>query len=226
VRHPRLWAAALVAGAIVATGTAASAHAVLESTNPSQGSEVANSPPSVSLHFGEGVGINQRSLEVLDPAGKRVDDGSPQHAGGDDSTVSVKLRAGLPKAGYAVLWHVVSADSHPVGGAFSFGVGVPAGATPADVGGSKVVGALAGGFRTIAYSGAAMLGGGLFFLLFLWPAGLLARPVRTVVTAGWIASATAAIVLFLLEGPYGAGLGLGTLLQGPLISTTLATNFG
>lgn len=226
MKHRRLWAAFGISGLLLLAGQAASAHAVLESTTPTQGSEVSAAPVAVSLHFGEGVGINERSLEVLNPAGARVDVGAPVHPHGDASTVAVTLKSGLPKASYAVLWHVVSADSHPVGGAFSFGVGVPAGATPADKGGSKLVGGLAGGLRTVAYSGAALLGGGLFFLLLLWPAGLALRRSQLLIRTGWVFSLVSAVGLFLLEGPYGAGLGINTAFQGPLISSTLGTNFG
>ncbi len=42
--------------------------------------------------------------------------------GSDDSTVVVALST-LDDGSYVVDWHVVSADSHPVSGAFTFSVG-------------------------------------------------------------------------------------------------------
>ena len=121
---------------IVLSAAPASAHAALESTTPAQGSQVSTAPSSVSLTFSEAVGINPQSVEVLDPSGHRVDKGDPHNPGGQPATVTVDLKAGLPKASYTVVWHVVSADSHPVSGTFSFGVGVAAGTAPARAGGS------------------------------------------------------------------------------------------
>jgi copper transport protein len=211
---------------VVLTAAPAWAHAALESTTPQQGSQVSTAPSSVSLTFSEGVGINPQSVEVLDPGGHRVDKGDPHNPGGQPSTVNVDLRAGLPKASYTVVWHVVSADSHPVSGTFSFGVGVAAGTAPAAAGGSPLVGGLDGLLRGIAYAGAVLLVGGTSFLAWLWPAGMaLARP-RRLVGAGWLMSVVASAALFLFQGPYGAGLGVGDLVDPGLAGGTLATQYG
>lgn len=233
-RHPRrtrphLRFAAVVAGAgmlvLLAAGSA-SAHATLESTSPEQGSQVSTTPSSVSLTFSEGVGLNPRSIQVLDPSGHRVDTGAPHHPDGELSTVTVDLRAGLPNASYAVVWHVVSADSHPIEGTFSFGVAVAAGTAPADAGGSALVGNLDGLFRGMAYAGAMLLLGGTAFMMWVWPGGMtLTRP-RRLVTTGWLASAIGAAGLFLLQGPYGAGLGVGDLVDPGLAGDTFTTRYG
>jgi copper transport protein len=211
---------------IVLSAAPASAHATLESTTPQQGSQVGTAPSSVSLTFSEGVGLNPQSVEVLDPHGHRVDTGDPHNPGGRSATVTVDLKAGLPNASYAVVWHVVSADSHPIAGTFSFGVGVAAGTAPADAGSNPLMGALDGLSRGIAYAGAVLLLGGTAFLAWLWPAGVaLARP-RRLVTAGWLLSVTGAAALFLAQGPYGAGLGVGALSDPALAGDTLATQYG
>ena len=211
---------------IVLTAAPASAHAELESTTPAQGSQVSTAPSSVSLTFSEAVGINPASVEVLDPSGHRVDKGDPHNPGGQPATVMVDLKAGLPKASYAVVWHVVSADSHPVSGTFSFGVGVAAGTAPTSAGGSPLVGALDGLFRGVAYLGAVLLVGGTAFLAWLWPAGMSRPRPRRLVGAGWLVSVVGAGALFLLQGPYGAGLGMGDLADPGLAGDTLATQYG
>ena len=227
-RTPRRLALAAAAAVLWLVGAAAPAlaHATLENTTPQQGSQVSSSPASVSLHFSEGVGINSRSLEVLDPSGHRVDRGNPHHPAGESSMVTVDLPPGLPRASYAVVWHVVSADSHPVGGTFSFGVGVPAGATPAQAGGSPVIGWLDAGLRGLAYAGAVLLLGGTFFVTVLWPTGLTRPRPRRLITTGWVASVIAAAGLFLVQGSYGAGLGPGSLLDPALLGETLSTRYG
>jgi len=219
-------AAALGLLGLVLTAAPASAHATLDSTTPQQGSQISTAPSSVDLTFSEGVGLSPQSVEVLDPHGHRVDKGDPHHPGERSATVTVDLKAGLPNASYAVVWHVVSADSHPIAGTFSFGVGVAAGSAPADAGGNPLMGAMDGLFRGIAYAGAVLLLGGTAFLAWLWPAGVaLARP-RRLVTAGWLLSVAGAAALFLAQGPYGAGLGLGALSDPALADDTLATEYG
>jgi copper transport protein len=234
VRHrsgprPGLRFLAVVAGAgmlVVLAAGSASAHATLVSATPQQGSQVSVAPSSVTLTFSEGVGLSARSVEVLDPSGRRVDKGNPHHPAGQPSTVAVDLNSGLRSASYAVVWHVVSADSHPIEGTYSFGIRLPAGAAPADAAGSTLVGGLDGLFRWIAYVGAVLLLGGTAFLIWIWPGGLtLTRP-RRLLTVGWLASVFGAVGLFLLQGPYGAGLGLGDLADPGLAGDTLATRYG
>jgi len=224
----RLAVSATVLGllGIVLSAAPASAHAALESTTPQQGSQVSTAPGSVSLTFSEGVGINSQSLEVLDPGGHRVDKGDPHNPGGQPATVTVDLKAGLPKASYAVVWHVVSADSHPVSGTFSFGVGVAAGSSPAGAGGSPLVGGLDGLLRGVAYTGAVLLVGGTSFLAWLWPAGMSRPRPRRLVGVGWLVSVVGAGALFLLQGPYGAGLGVGDLVDPGLAVGTIGTQYG
>ncbi|HVU72496.1 MAG TPA: copper resistance protein CopC [Mycobacteriales bacterium] len=216
----------LTVGLIVGAAGPAAAHAILESTTPEQGSQVATLPTQVSLHFSETVGVNARSIEVLDPAGHRVDLGDARHPKGSGSTVVATLKSGLPKASYAVVWHVVSADSHPVGGTFSFGYGVPAGGAPPAVAGDTLVGFLHGVSRSLAFAGVVLLVGGSFFLVVVWPAGAQRKRPRRLVAAGWVLVGVSSVLLFLLEGPYGAGVGLGDVFEGDLVSETLATRYG
>ena len=216
----------LSVGLVVAGAGPAAAHAILESTTPEQGSEVSAAPTQVQLHFSETVGINGRSIEVLDPSGHRVDNGDAQHAKGASSTVFVTLKNGLPKASYAVVWHVVSADSHPIAGTFTFGYGVPAGGAPPAVAGDQLVGFLHGVGRFLAFAGVVLLVGGTFFLVVVWPAGAQRKRPRRIVGAGWALVGISAAMLFLLEGPYGAGVGIGNVFESDLLSETLATRYG
>ena len=187
---------------------------------------MSTAPATVSLTFSEGVGLGRQSVKVLDAKRHRVDVGKPQHLAGRASTVAVDLKPGLPNGSYVVIWRVVSSDSHPVEGTFSFGVGVPAGTPPPAADAESLVGGLDGLLRGVAYAGAVLLLGGSTFVVLLWPAGLaLPRP-RRLVKAGWMASVLAAVGLFFLQGPYGAGTGVSTLLDLSLAGDTFATRFG
>jgi copper transport protein len=227
----RFWSrtvAASFCGACMVLGAApaASAHATLEQTTPQQGSEVATAPASVSLRFSEAVGIGVRAIQVLDPRGRRVDQGEPHHPSGDGSSVAVDLDPGLPAASYTVVWHVASADSHPISGTFVFGVGVPAGAASAQARTDPVVGMLDAAFRAAAYVGAVLLVGGLFFLVVLWRGGLRRSRPRRIVRLGLVTSAAAAAGLFLLQGPYGASLGPASALDPQVMLDTLGSRYG
>ena len=63
--------------------------------------------------------VEQRRKDIIE-AVKRVDTGD---ATVRDDVVTVPLRPDLPDAGYVVTYRIISADSHPVSGAFSFVVG-------------------------------------------------------------------------------------------------------
>ncbi len=210
---------------LVGTAAPASAHAVLESTTPQQGGQVSTPPTTVSLTFSEGVGMNDDSVTVLSSSRHRVDLGRAHHLAGQPSTVAVDLVANLPQGSYVVIWRVVSSDSHPIAGTFSFGVGVPAGTPPA-TSGWTVVDVLAGLLRGLGYVGSVLLLGGTAFVTALWARGrTLPRP-RRLVTAGWLASVVAAALLFLLQGPYAAGTGLTTVLDPRFAADTVQTRFG
>ena len=131
------WVLALL-GALLAAGLiwapAASAHAVLVSSSPVDGSRVNAQPAAVRLTFDESVGLIPADEEVISTTGLRADTGQPRLAAGGTAIV-LPLRPGLPKGTYSATWRVVSADTHVVSGSITFGLGVNPGAgvtAPAD----------------------------------------------------------------------------------------------
>ncbi|MFF4652885.1 copper resistance protein CopC [Streptomyces sp. NPDC001380] len=203
---------AAVLGVLGGAGTA-SAHAALVSTGPAQESVVPRPPSAVTLTFGEGVTLPADSLRVFDPAGGRVDAGAPGHPGGRADTVRVALRGGLADGTYTVAWRVVSEDSHPLGGAFTFSVGAPsAGSVPAAaLRGPRTDGLVAflyGTGRAVAYAAFALLAGAVAFVLVCWPAGASVPQVQRLLAAGWIGLLGSTVVLMMLRGPYEQGGGI------------------
>ncbi|MGW0298688.1 copper resistance CopC/CopD family protein [Streptomyces anthocyanicus] len=189
--------------ALLAGAGPASAHAALTGSDPREGAVVDKAPAQVSLTFSESVSMDDDSLRVLDPRGKRVDDGKPSGTGG--ATYSVKLHAGLPDGTYTVTYQVVSADSHPVAGAYTFSVGAPS-ETSVAVSGQSAGGGLVGGLygvgRYVSYTGFAVLVGGAAFVLACWPRGSGVRVLQRVVVSGWLALTAATLLLLLLRGSY------------------------
>ncbi|MHA6757591.1 copper resistance CopC/CopD family protein [Streptacidiphilus sp. PAMC 29251] len=116
----------LLTGAVL-LAPAASAHAYVVATTPSNGTEVASAPTGIRITFDEPVTLPSAkgSTSVVDAAGKAVDDGTARLTDGR-RTLVIGLRPGLAKGSYLASWSVVSADTHPVGGSLQFGYGVPA----------------------------------------------------------------------------------------------------
>ncbi|KPI21805.1 copper resistance protein CopC [Actinobacteria bacterium OK074] len=191
------------AGLLLGTAAPASAHAALTGSDPLQGTVAAKAPTQVSLTFSEKVTLADDSLKVLDPKGKRVDTGNPGNLTG--TTYGVPLRSGLAKGTYTVSWHVVSADSHPVAGAFTFSIGAPSTTTVSDTGenaGGGVVGDLYGFGRYVSYAGFIVLVGGAAFVLVCWPRGAGVRVMQRFVVSGWLALTAATLALLVLRGSY------------------------
>lgn len=208
--------ALLVLGAllVVVLGAAApaSAHAALLSTTPGEGSVVKTAPAQVVLTFSEGVLLSDDSIRVLAPDGRRADTGKPQATSAGDKTAAVALRSGLKDGTYTVAWKAVSADSHPVAGAFTFSIGAPSRTTvslaPQEPGGG-VVGNLYGFARYLSYAGYALLVGSAVFLGVCWPRGAALRPMQRLVASGWVTMVVATLALLVLRAPYANSSGLG-----------------
>ena len=114
--------AAAIVLALVVAGSA-SAHARLVSSTPANDEVLQRAPERVTIRFNEAVESAFGSVRVFDGAARRVDEGNTTRPNAD--AVSVALRSGLPRGTYTVAWRVVSADSHPIHGAYLFHVGKP-----------------------------------------------------------------------------------------------------
>src|SRR5688500_14993578 len=112
----------------VAAGPA-SAHDSAEGSRPADGATVATPPAEVSVTFNQNpLGLGSQ-VRVNDPAGTDWADGKVEIV---DNVASQKLREGAPAGKYAVAWRVVSSDSHPIEGTFTFTASSgAAGSTPA-----------------------------------------------------------------------------------------------
>ncbi|MGW2275957.1 copper resistance CopC/CopD family protein [Streptomyces yangpuensis] len=183
------------------------AHTALSGSDPADGSVLQTPPRQVTLTFTESISFPDEALRVLSPANERVNPRPAQHADGKANTARVELSGELPEGTYTVAWRVISADGHPISGAFTFSIGKPSEtaatvttASPDDT----AVGRLYGFFRYLAYSGLALLVGAAAFILLCWPAAVGLRPVRRLLVAGWAALVVATVALFLLRGPYEA----------------------
>ncbi|GGQ74138.1 transport integral membrane protein [Streptomyces ruber] len=218
---------AAVTGGLLAGAGPVSAHAALTGSDPQQGAVVDTAPAQVSLTFSEAVALSDGSVRVYDPKGEQVDTGTTTDLGGN--TYAVKLHAGLPDGTFTVTYQVVSADSHPVSGAFTFSVGAPS-ETTVTVSGQEAGGGLVGGLydvaRYAAYAGFILLVGGAAFVLACWPRGAGVRPVQRLVVGGWLTLTAATLATLLMRGSYTGSGKVGDIFDLSLLSDVLQTKTG
>ncbi|MCI0687821.1 MAG: copper resistance protein CopC/CopD [Sporichthyaceae bacterium] len=186
----------------VAAATPAAAHAVLIGSDPVAGQRLDAAPARVLLSFSEPVG--SATVTVLGPDGAPVTAGEPSFVDPAHRQVATELRTGLPDGVYVVSWRVVSADSHPVRGGFSFGVGVdaPAGSEVSGSGAGRLVGVAHAAGRWAGYAGIALMLGGFAFLLLVWPEGRRLREPRRIVLAGAGLTTLATAAQLMVQAPY------------------------
>ena len=117
------------AAAVLGLAAPAAAHDAAESSTPAGGATVAVPPEQVSVTFSNNpLGIGS-SFSIRDASGAEWADGSVDIV---DNVASQKLKAGGPAGQYTVAWRVVSSDSHPIEGTFTFTASSAAeGAAPA-----------------------------------------------------------------------------------------------
>ncbi len=112
--------AATIAAALAAA--TAEGHAFLDHASPAVGSSIPTAPAAVTLWFTQDLEPAFSSVSVTNQAGQRVDLGNVQVPQGHPDELQVGLKALMPGT-YTVSWHVVSVDTHPTEGRFSFQVG-------------------------------------------------------------------------------------------------------
>lgn len=202
------------------------AHATLVTTSPADGAVVAAEPARITAGFDQPIGVSADSLVVYTPGGQRADAGGTQHNG--PFGIAVSLTPGLGQGTYTAEWHVVSADSHEVQGAFTFSVGapsvthVPAIKSPD----AATVATLYAIARWLEYAFFTLLAGAVAFLIVCWPSGARRKGVPGLVIAGWAGLIGSTLAALLLQGPYSQNVGLGLLLNPALEVSTLHTRLG
>ncbi|MBG0738252.1 copper resistance protein CopC [Paeniglutamicibacter antarcticus] len=111
-----LAAVVLLIGLLGSAG-AASAHDSVESTSPADGSTVATAPEQITITLNNTPGALGSAISVKDSTGTEWAQGPVAVL---DGTVTQQLKPGEPAGKFTVLWRIVSSDSHPVEGTFTF----------------------------------------------------------------------------------------------------------
>ncbi|GAA4682588.1 copper resistance CopC/CopD family protein [Phytohabitans rumicis] len=216
---------ALIAGviAVLATPPApASAHAVLASSNPIANAVLPSAPVEVVLTFTESVREVPDRIRVIGPNGERVDKSGATFAG---AVVTIPVDQGGGNGTYLVSYRVISADSHPVSGGYTYSVGAPSAApslnesnddNPVVDNAIKIV-------RYFGYAGLVLLIGPVLVLSLLWPARLSRSGPAAVIWTGMGLVGFATLAALWLQAPYTAGAGL---FDGSGLRDVLSSTFG
>lgn len=220
---------ALVLAGVLGTASAASAHAELLATSPGDGTIVPEAPRSVQLQFSEDVSLRPDGVRVLDDQGRRVDQGRASAAG---ATVTVPVRANLSKGSYVVAWRAVSADGHPVHGAFSFSIG-----RQSTLGSGVSDKAFGSGGSDRPYEVAAAILRVLAYLAALGAAGYVVvgtalrapgdtTPTNRLVIAASVVALVAIVLQVPLQAALATGRGLGAAREGAVLGLALSDGMG
>lgn len=168
--------AVLMVVASVWFATPASAHSALQASTPAPGETVPTSPGAVTLRFNEPVTSRPDSIRLLDARGEEIDISPPTAV---DTVVSAEV-PDLENGSYVVAWKVMSADSHPVTGAFTFAVGAPSVSTAdaealaadaADAAEDEATRVLADASSGLVYAGVLLAVGAAVFAAFVVRSG-------------------------------------------------------
>ncbi|BCJ48953.1 copper resistance protein [Actinoplanes sp. NBRC 14428] len=182
----------------------ADAHAALLGASPEPGSVVAAAPAEIVVRFSEAVTPVEGRTQVLAPDGKRIT--GTVTAAGPLLRIQVR-RADRPLGTYVVSYRVISADSHPVGGAMTFSVGAPS-ARPAEsdpTGVHPSVAVAVPAAKFLGYAGLTLIAGPALFLALLWPRRLSRRGPIALVRAGLIGTAAATLAALWTQAPASSG---------------------
>ncbi|WP_433290695.1 copper resistance CopC/CopD family protein [Actinoplanes sp. CA-030573] len=214
----------LALGALLLPAGPASAHAALLGSTPAPGSIIGSSPSEIVVTFSEAVTPVTGRVQVLDPDGKRIS-GEPRVSG---ATLRIPVRrAAQPLGTYLVSYRVISADSHPVGGAITFSVGAPSAAPPAagEAETHRSVAVATPVTRFLGYAGLTLAVGPALFLGLLWPRRRSRLGATRMAYAGLGLTALATLASLYVQAPASSGAALGDV-SGTELRQVLTSSFG
>ena len=210
---------------LLAPAAPASAHAVLASSTPPANAILTTAPSEVVLTFSEAVRQVPDKIRVIAPDGSRADTGEPTFSG---AVVSIAVDPLKPNGTYLVTYRVISADSHPVAGGYTYSVGAPS-APPSAAGGtadeetSRLLAVTIPIVKYVGYGGLVLLVGPTLVLALLWPQRLSRTAPTRLAYVGLGLVAFSTLIELWLQAPYTTG---GGYFDGTALRDVLASQFG
>jgi copper transport protein len=119
----------LVALVALAVPAVAWSHAALLKTTPAASVVVSSPPKSIAMVFSEAVEPRFAIVSVTDAGAHQLSAGPARRSASNVDELDVPLKP-MREGWYLVVWRVISADGHPVRGAYTFAVGPNQGPAP------------------------------------------------------------------------------------------------
>jgi copper transport protein len=229
----RLVTAVAVAVGIVAFATpgVASAHAILDSSSPGSSQVLSSQPTQITLTFNEEIESKLGNIRLFNADQKEIRIDKTERSAADNRTAFANLPE-LKNGVYIVVWRVVSADGHPVNGAFPFEIGTVSSGSAQKLLSNVLKGIEANSdlgnplafARLLSFFGAIVLIG---MVSITWGSSLVRtdRAVR-VFRYSAIALGVGSLLVLLLHGPYSAGASWGEIFNLTLLNDVLRTRLG
>lgn len=224
------FAIAVGLAAVVAPGVA-SAHAILDSSSPTASAVLTESPSEIILDFNESVESSLNEIRLFDAQQREVVIGRTQRRSSDPSVIAAEVPE-LDDGLYVVVWHAVSADGHPVNGAFPFEIGTRS-SGGADqlvqriltrVDSDSPLGNPLATARFLAFVGTLLLIGAV--VMSRGPAVPAWTSLGRLLRASIVVFVIGSTGVLLLQGPYASGRGWGGVLDAGLVGEVVSTRIG
>ncbi|WP_405171382.1 copper resistance protein CopC [Paenibacillus sp. FSL H8-0280] len=217
----------------------ASAHAYIVKASPGENEILVAAPERLTMEFNESLQTAFYDIKITGPDGNQADDGNVQIDVDRPHILETGLQTGLGNGTYAVNWKAVSADGHPIQGAYVFHIGEPSG-SPAGLSDlTSGSGSTGGPLKWIVsltdwiqYLGLSVILGTLAFLLLrIAPTSMTREPMDVpgsyrLLWISYAAASFAALVSLPLNTLYESGVALNELSWGLIGSALKLTSFG
>ena len=198
-------------GGVAWSTNIAEAHAGLKSSEPAASSVLERAPKEIVLNFGESVEISFGSVRLFDSNSKIIVLPTPKYVVKDGVVDTKTVRVAVPELGqgsFLVVWRVVSADSHPVQGAFAFQIG-SIGVDLASLGDEILasssapvsVRSMMGVARWLSFLGVMVLVGAMILATRI----AVASRIDKIIFGAWLVAVVGSVCVLLLQAPYAMG---------------------
>lgn len=207
---------------LLAGSEAAFSHAMLIETEPASQASLATPPSEIVLVFSEAV--TPVVLRLIDIEGKTI--AQADELGGKKLRLSLPLEARIPDGQYLMSYRVMSADTHPIAGAFSFSVGTPGTVDgfESQEQGIEPARAMVLVNRILQFISLFIAAGTGFFCVLVRPPGYTEIPLRKIATIAAAVAVAAYILAIGVGGADMAGVGPGSLIDYSVWKLAAGTN--
>jgi copper transport protein len=227
-------AALMAAAGVFLTPAAALAHAELISSTPAYGDRLMTAPAEVRLDFSDAMELTGSRITLQRQGSGKVEALHPTLASPDGRVVSMPLPRRVPDGAYTMVWYFLGNDGHLMAGEVSFQIGQRVAGpiapqalapVPKQAGSTRTVTTPQAVVRVLDYVSLAVLIGGGFFLVRVWPEGRGDGRATRLLWCALLTSAASTLLIFGLTAASLRGVGASEALSPSVMSVVWGTRF-